>query len=134
MNHNDERVALFTPFWPLGLMAISLVVFLGWQVVAAAQQYISLVRLSDQQAVLTSQATQAETKLQTMMMDLLKLSLSNPEAKAIVNKYGIKFNSTAQSAAPGAPALPSPRAKAKVQEDAKPVPKPVAEGAGTAEQ
>lgn len=110
MNHPAEKPAHFTPFWPVCLVAISLVVFLGWQVTVAAQQYIALVRLADQQTALANQAVQAEVKLQAMMMDLLMLSLSNPQAKAIVNKHGVKFNPPASAKEP---TLLQPRPKAK---------------------
>jgi len=102
MNTREENTMLFTPFWPLCLMAVSLVCFLGWQVTTAAQQYIGLVRIADQQAIQAGQAAQAESKLQAMMMDLLELSRTDADAQAIVGKYGIKFN----AAPPPAPALP----------------------------
>lgn len=112
MNPREEHTTLFTPFWPLCLLALSMAGFLGWQVTAAAQQHAALLRLADQQTVLSEQATQAAAKLQAMMMDLLELSQTDADAQAIVGKYNIKFN-PAPAAAPPIPAaidavLPAP--------------------------
>ena len=130
MNPREEHATLFTPFWPLCLMAVSLAAFLGWQVTAAARQYVGLVRLADQQAVLAGQATQAEAKLQAMMMDLLELSKTDADARAIVSKYGIKFNPVPLSALPLESVLPEPRNKPK--SGAGKAPEPLAERSGDA--
>ena len=115
MNTREENSALFTPFWPLCLMALSLAAFLGWQVMAAARQYIALVRLADQQTSMASQAVQAESKLQAMMMDLLEIAKTDADARAIVGKYGIKFNPAPApaSALPLDVVLPQPQPKPK---------------------
>jgi hypothetical protein len=118
MNPQEEHATLFSPFWPLCLMALSLTAFLSWQVTVAAQQYIASLRLADQQALLAGQAAQAEGKLQAMMMDLLDLSKTDADARAIVSKYGIKFN-PAPSVLPVEAVRPQPGPKPK-------------EGAGTA--
>jgi hypothetical protein len=116
MNQREENTSLFTPFWPLFMLAVSLTVFLGWQVTASVQQYIASLRMQDQQAALTEQAAQAETKLQTMMMDLLELAKKDPEARAIVGKYNIKFNPPAQSAdLPLAAILPQAKANKNIE-------------------
>lgn len=109
MNTCEENTTRFTPFWPLCLMALSLVVFLGWQVTTAAQQYIGLVRLADQQTFQTGQAMQVEKKLQAMMMDLLDLSKTDAEARSIVAKYGIKFNPAKPTVLPSDALLPQPK-------------------------
>ena len=111
MNPRDENTTLFTPFWPLCLMAVSLAVFLGWQVTMAARQYVALLRLADQQTVLAGQAAQAEGKLKAMMMDLLELSKTDADARAIVSKYGIKFNPATPSVLPPEAVLPLPKPK-----------------------
>ncbi|MFA5044064.1 MAG: hypothetical protein WC381_02275 [Kiritimatiellia bacterium] len=118
MNPCEENTTRFTPFWPLCLMALSLAVFLGWQVTIAAQQYIGLVRLADQQTFQAGQAMQAEKKLQAMMMDLLDLSKTDAEARSIVVKYGIKFN-------PAKPPVPPPET---LLPQSKPTPKTDAVG------
>ncbi|MEI6969976.1 MAG: hypothetical protein WCL44_00535 [bacterium] len=97
MSHREEKPSVFTPFWPLVLLSVSLALFLGWQVAMAMVQQIDLIRLQDRQAVLSSQAAQAETKLESVIFDLLSLSKTDSDAKAVVEKYGIKFNPEAAS-------------------------------------
>ena len=119
MNQREENTTLFTPFWPLFMMAASLAVFLGWQVTVSVQQYIASLWMQDQQAALTVQAEQAETKLQK----------SDPEARAIVGRYNIKFNPPAQSAnLPLAAILPQARQNKNVE-----ITPPPAEKTGAAE-
>lgn len=114
MNTREENTPLSTPFWPLCIMALSLAVFMGWQVTTAAQQYFALLRLADQQTVMTGQAAQAESQLKALMMDLLQLSKTDADARAIVSKYGIKFNPapslvTPSHVTPASAVLPAPR-------------------------
>lgn len=115
MSQREEVSGSFTPFWPLCMIALSLTVFFGWQVTVAVRQYVDLLRLQDRQAELSVQAAQAEGKLQAVMIDLLKLAKTDSDAKAIVNKYGIKFNPAAapQASAPSGTLLPqaSPQPK-----------------------
>ena len=124
MSSPEEDTTRFTPFWPLCLLALSLAAFLGWQVMAAAQQYIDSLRLADQQALLSGQAAQAEGKLQAMMMDLLELARTDAGARAIVTKYGIRFNPGPSAQPVEAALLPS---GPKPKEGAGTEPKPRAE-------
>jgi hypothetical protein len=101
-NAND---ASLTPFWPLLLMGCSLAIFLGWQVFQGQQQHANLLRLQGQQEQITKQAAQEESRLQSLMMDLLTLSRTDADAKAIVTKYNIKFN--APKTAPSLPVSPA---------------------------
>jgi hypothetical protein len=82
----------YTTFWPICLVTLSFGVLLAWQVLLAGQQYINLQRVAEQQVITTQQASQAEGKLQAIMMDLVELAKTNPEAQTIVKKYGIKIN------------------------------------------
>jgi len=113
MNNHEENTNIFTPFWPLCIMAASLALFLGWQVTAAVRQYIAFLRLADQQTVMAGQATQTESKLQAMTMDLLELSKTDTDARAIVSKYNIKFNPAQPPALPLEAVLPQPKSKLK---------------------
>lgn len=84
-------------------MALSLVIILGWQLTLGVQQYLGSLRMVDQQAVLVNQAAQTESKLQSMMADLLLLAKTDTEAQAIVAKYRITLN-------PNKPDTTGPRA------------------------
>jgi len=89
---------VLSPFWPLCLLALSLALFLAWQVTQAAQQHLAGLRLADQQAVLAGQAAQTETRFQSMMVDLITLAKTDPEAQAIVTRYRISFTPNQPSA------------------------------------
>jgi hypothetical protein len=112
MTTQEDATNSFSPFWPTFLMAVSLTVFLGWQVVSGARQYINLLRLGDQQTLLASQAAQAETNLQSIMMDLIKLGKTEPAAQAVINRYQIKFNAPADATLPAEAVVPEARRKA----------------------
>jgi len=111
MNAEDHNANRYTPFWPLCLMALSLAIFLGWQLTAAVRQHSGLLRMQEQQTILAGQAAQAESKLQAMIVDLLTLAKTDADAKAIVLKYRINMNSPAQPALSleAAASQPSPR-------------------------
>jgi hypothetical protein len=128
VNQSETNVALRTPFWPLVLLALSMATFLGWQVMLSQRQHTALLQLAGQQTLLVGQAKQTESRLQAMMMDLLTLSKTDPNAKAIVNKFGIKYNP-----APSAVRLPDvtqPRTKPNSGSGAVPKP-PTAESGAT---
>lgn len=108
MNMSESSNTTFSPFWPLCLMALSLVIFLGWQLNAGLQQYRVSRQMIEQQAVLANQAAQTESKLQAMMTDLLRLAKTDAEAQAIVAKYNIKLNTDKPGTdGPRASALPA---------------------------
>lgn len=97
MNEPIRQPDGFSSFWPVFMMGVGLGLFLGWQVVLGARQHIALVRLEDQQAVLAGQAAQTETQLQSMMLELIVLAKKEPAAKAVIEKYNIKYNPPATS-------------------------------------
>lgn len=82
----------FSPFWPLIMLGVSVVLFMGWQVVMGARQHVDLLRLADQQNILATQAGQREAQLQSLMMELLDLAKTDDDAREIADKYNIKFN------------------------------------------
>lgn len=108
MNMSESPSTTFSPFWPLCLMATSLVIILGWQLNVGVQQYIASQRMAEQQAAIAQQAAQTESKLQAMMTDLLLLAKTDSEAQTIITKYNIKLNADKPGAGvPQAPVLPA---------------------------
>lgn len=108
MNMSESIRSNYSPFWPLCLMALSLIIILGWQLTAGIQQYLGSLQMVDQQAVLANQAAQTESKLQSMMSDLLLLAKTDAEAQAIITKYRIKLNADKpDTMGPRASALPA---------------------------
>lgn len=120
MNMSESSNTSFSPFGPLCLMALSLIIILGWQLTVGIEQYLGSIRMVDQQAAIANQAAQTESKLQAMMTDLLLLAKTDTEAQTIISKYNIKLNvdkpDTGKSRVPGRPAggavSPTPSARA----------------------
>lgn len=81
-----------SPFLPLFLIATALIMVLSWNLVIAWKQKTNGDRITMQQEIQLSQAVQAETKLQTIMADLLELSKTDADASAIVKRYKIAIS------------------------------------------
>ncbi len=92
-----------TAFWPVILTTISLIAILTWQVTVANEVKEHVVQLRDQQVKLVDQSKRMQAGLQKFARDLIELSKSDADAKAIVDKYGISVTSPT----PGAPAAPA---------------------------
>jgi hypothetical protein len=121
-NDNDIRSAL-NPFWPMSFLAAAVIIFLAWNIVVGARQYVGGLRISDQQAAASVQAAQAEEKLRTMLMDLVALSKTDADAQTIVSKYQINFSPPQQPAPEQKPPAPAPKpVKTPAPEGAKPSP------------
>jgi len=106
MNPNETHASqeVTSTFLPQLLVALSILILLGWQVYSGSRQYFAFMRMSDQQAVLVSQAAQAENKIQSMMTDLLRLSQTDADAKTIITKYRITYNPPRQAVSSDQPA------------------------------
>lgn len=84
------------------LIAIALAVFLGWQIKQGLAARTVLKQAVEQRSILVTeaQANQARTakQLEIFLTDLLTLAETNPQAKAVVDRYGIRRNAPAQAA------------------------------------
>lgn len=98
MNNPEYQKQTYSPFWPMLLVTLSLALVLLWNLILTVQQCIAAVRLRDQQESMVVQAAQAEERLKQMMVDLLLLAKTDPEAATIVSKYRIAFTPPAASA------------------------------------
>lgn len=92
MNQPDQNPATVSPFWAILLPAAALALFLGWQVVMAGRQRIDLLRIEDQQALIEGQAVKTENALQRLTIDLMTLAKTDADARTIVGKYRITYN------------------------------------------
>ena len=91
--------------WPL-------IVVLGALLIVNSVQFVSIVRERSAVKQVTTNADQAvaryrlvSDKLESLAKDLMRLSLTNPEAKEIVTQFNIQMNQPAPggTAAPTAP-------------------------------
>ncbi len=77
-----------TAFWPFLLVALSLCAILIWQLIVANEVNASYgAQLRDQQVKLVEQSKRMQAGLQKFARDLIEVSKSDPDAKAIVDKY-----------------------------------------------
>lgn len=96
---------------PVVLLALALVIFLGWQVWAGIRQYKSASQIWNQQEAMAQQAAETKRNFQAMMIEFIELAENNDEARRIIRKYNVTFN---PNKAP-APA-PVPKDESAVQE------------------
>jgi hypothetical protein len=102
-----EQSAADLKFSHAGLftIALSLVVFLGWQVKQSYELRTSLRQLITQRTTLLTEAEvkQARTskQLEMFLNDVLILAKTDPQIKALADRFGIKRNA-APAPAPAA--------------------------------
>jgi hypothetical protein len=98
-------------FLPLTLISLSVIFFFVWQLKMISENRTNLQtnksKLEDfvsnnSQKVLDQEtkAKQVESSLEKLVMDLLEAAKTDPDAKAIVNKYNIKQQAPAATPAP----------------------------------
>lgn len=79
-------------FGPSVLLALSLAMVLGWNVFQAWRQQQVIKRMLAQNVVVLQQAAATELRLQALLMELVTLAQTDPQAKSIVEKYQIRYN------------------------------------------
>ena len=94
MSEYENSPANETPcfFWPYTLLALSLVFILVWQIVLAANARGTLKAQAANLSQVSVAAQQTKDSLQKIVVELLELSKSDNDAKAIVEKYQIRQN------------------------------------------
>ena len=91
-SHTHTPTHSYTPFSPLLLTLIGLLVLLTWNLRGIVIQTSNLQTAKFQVWQATIQSAQTETKLQAMLTDLIELGSEDPAAAVIVKRYGIKQN------------------------------------------
>ena len=93
------------PFWAIALIAISLIVILGQNLMTVRDQKTALSQMIEQQKPAMEQSRQVQVRFQKMMMDLLQLAQAgDKDAKDVITKYGIAFTPASAPAPATAPA------------------------------
>lgn len=85
---NDSEIS--NPFLPILLLVLSVALVLGWQVNSIAQQRSGLQIALGQLQEPTRQSQQFQGGLQKFLTDLLEFAKTDAQAKAVVDKYGIR--------------------------------------------
>ena len=108
---HDTVARGYNAFWPLVLLAVSLIVILGWDLIVAGQVRSNGKQLREQQAKMVEQSHQVQVGLEKLARDLIEVAKSDTDAKAIVTKYNISVSEPKPGApsasASGSPAPPS---------------------------
>ncbi|MCX6997800.1 MAG: hypothetical protein NTV49_12110 [Kiritimatiellaeota bacterium] len=87
-------------FWPIALVALSLILVLGRDLYVSSKQKVMLKQIGIQQDQGVLQSRQVAANFEKMMRDLLQLAQTDTDAKAIVTKYGIKITEPPAAPAP----------------------------------
>lgn len=94
----------FSAFLPLTIMSLAMGVILVWTLVVTVYDYTAVSRQRDQLVAAQYQAVNVEQKMKSLMEGLLTLAETDPDAKAISEKYQIRINAPAGGAQPLTPA------------------------------
>jgi uncharacterized membrane protein len=70
----------------------SILVFILWQLGGAMKSQKVLNNISQSQSSLVLQSEEIQSNAQKMLNDLIELSETNENAKAVIQKYGISKN------------------------------------------
>jgi cell division protein FtsB len=116
----------FSAFLPVVLLSLSFCVILVWTLVVSVYEYSALLRQRDKQNEAQLQAVNVEEKMKALMIDLLSLAETDPDAKAIAEKYQVRFNAPAGGTQPLTPAKPGEAAPSAAPTGRKP-PQPAPE-------
>lgn len=93
MNSQDNSPK-FSPFLPILLCAIALLVVLVWQFLQVREQRAALARVEKSREATVRDAQSVQGELQRLAVGLVELSKTDPQAKALVDKYGISVDPT----------------------------------------
>ena len=87
---NNSSCCASSPFIPLLLLSVSLLIFLFWQVGTLSGQRTNLQNLINNQQAAVEQSHQVQANLEKIVNDLLLLAQDgDADAKAITTKFGI---------------------------------------------
>lgn len=117
MNNNPspQQTVTFSSFVPFVILSIGIGVVLVWTLVVTVQEYDGLRRQRDQLENAQFQAVGVEEKMKGLMEGLLTLAESDPDAKAIADKYQVRINQPQAGTQPLTPgkggSTPAPASK-----------------------
>ena len=84
-----------SPFIPILLLSVALLLLLVWQCIAAWQTRGNLRTQFEQRKPLVAQSELVQGNVQKLVNDLLILSETDADAKKVVDKYKIRRNQPA---------------------------------------
>ena len=91
----DDRPAGASPFWPLLVVILTVLVVVGWQFTIVRQQRAMLATEVVQRERVVQQARNVEAGLQRLIADLSGLAGTDNDARAILEKHQVSPSSSA---------------------------------------
>lgn len=88
---------LRSAFWPFLLVTVSFIAILVWQVLTAYQAHEQGQLAQKQKIKLVEQSRAVQARLQKFLHELIDLSATDEDAKAIVTKYDISVDKSTVS-------------------------------------
>lgn len=101
--HLQSNGSTYHGFWPVLLLALSLLFVFSWEIWVAVDTQRSAQQLQEQQVRAVDQAKQVQTGLEKLVRGLVELAKTDDAAKALVTKFGIKYNDPTMPTATPAP-------------------------------
>ena len=77
-------------YWLLVVVESLLILFLAYELKAALQQKARFAAFRDKQNEVVAQADNVNAQVQAVVQDLVQLSATDPQAKALLDKYHIQ--------------------------------------------
>ena len=93
----------YNGFIPACLISVSLIIILTYELMVAGQTRANARQLREQQTKLVDQSKQVQSGLEKIARDLIEVSKTDDDAKAIVTKYNISVANPVASPAPAKP-------------------------------
>ena len=104
----EDSAQALSAFLPLSLLALSLMIVLGWQVSNSNSQRNLLQQGITNREPVLQQARQAQAGLQKLVVDLIDASKDDNDAIAIIAKYNVQIaGKPVVTAGPAAPVGPA---------------------------
>jgi heme exporter protein D len=93
MNANNPP-SHFSPFLPVTMGLVALLLLLVWQFLQVREQKASLAQVERSREATVRDAQSVQGELERLARGLVELAKTDPQAKALVQKYGISVDPT----------------------------------------
>ena len=77
-------------FLPIAIAMLSLLIFFGWQLSLVRKQNVLWKKQIEQREPLVGQCRNIQAELQKIVSELMTMSITDADAKAIIDRYQIR--------------------------------------------
>jgi len=100
LSNRDDDHSSQGIFLPVAILMVAVMLMLGWNLYLAKTQAVTWQKQITQREQLVNQARSVQSDLQKIASDLISLSLTDVDARLIVEKYQIKQDQNAAVSPP----------------------------------